>query len=453
MPSGWSGRFWPRTECQFDTLFGSDKGFQSCTTSSDCTVNNTVNNPHICYGGKCLLTCNNGSAPFCQGASGLDNTSAICAPVSSSTEPTAPLVCTYPQGTVCKTGDCLGLYQCYGSWPDNSYSNTALQTAGAPVALFEATFTGTKTVNYDVSLVNGYNTQIGVKPSITATGANCYRPHCISNLNASCPANLRVTEPPSSKKSSISCGVGTYCQSGACVAGQCVIGCSDPGDLCAGANPPAGLDCQSTLSGGETYQDMYLAKDDTSSSPTYNVAMSSGNQGDATCWGSVDCPPGETCEMAGQAGIPANFPAGVGVCASSGKYAQQINCQFQSDTGKACGGYQGDGYPSALGYTCISTGTGNTDVACVPAYNPPVSGLGSGQTASGQPELLTGVGSFINPDWLTAAKQAGGGTKPYYKTFANACPHEYGFSYDDIAGDISCYSQGPNINFILNFGP
>jgi hypothetical protein len=209
------------------------------------------------------------------------------------------------------------------------------------------------------------------------------------------------------------------------------------------------LNCANTLPSGATYDDMYLAKDTSS-----GVSMSSGNQGDATCWGDVDCPPGETCEMAGQAGIPSNFPAGAGVCGTKGAYAQQINCHSQADVGNGCGGYFGDGYPNALGYVCISTGKGSADVACVPAYNPPVSGLGSSESASGQPDLLTGVGFFINPEWLEAATQAGGGKTPYYETYAAACPHHYGFSYDDIAGDFQCFASGSNsVNFTVTFGP
>ena len=444
MPASWNGRFWPRTECNFG-LFDNDPGYQSCTTTADCTVNNIPPHSHICYGGKCMLTCNTGSTIFCTGSSGLNNSSAICAPVSSSTAAPAPQVCTYPQGTVCKTGDCLGLYQCYGTWGQN----TALQTAGAPVSLFEASFTGTTAVNYDVSLVNGYNTQIDVQPSIPASGATCYQPSCTSDLNASCPANLQFTEAPTSTVSLIPCG-GGYCQSGACVNSQCTIACWAPGDLC-GNSPPANLMCNSTLPSGATYIDMYLVKDDRTTGPTPGVAMSSGNQGDSTCWADVDCPPDQTCEMAGEAGLPVDFPTGVGVCSTGGVFNGQINCMTQSDVGNSCGGYQGAGYPGAIGYTCLSTGMGTNDVACVPKYNPPVSGLGTGVT-NGTVELLTGVGSFINPDWLTAMTQAGGGT-PYYETYAGACPHQYGFSYDDIAGDLQCFSAGPNINFVLIFGP
>jgi hypothetical protein len=444
MPASWNGRFWPRTECNFD-LFDNDSGYQSCTTTADCKVNNIPPHSHICYGGKCMLTCNTGSTIFCTGSSGLNNSSAICASVSSATAAPTPKVCTYPQGTVCKTGDCLGLYQCYGTWGQN----TALQTAGAPVSLFEASFTDTTAVNYDVSLVNGYNTQIGVQPSIPASGATCYQPSCTSDLNASCPTNLQFTEAPTSTVSSIPCGAG-YCQSGACVNSQCAIACWAPGDLC-GNNPPANLKCTSTLPSGSTYLDMYLVKDNRTTGPTPGVAMSSGNQGDSTCWADVDCPPGQTCEMAGEAGLPVDFPAGVGVCATAGVFNGQINCLTQSDVGKPCGGYQGAGYPSAIGYTCLSTGMGTNDVACVPAYNPPVSGIGTGVT-NGSVQLLTGVGSFINPEWLTAMVQAGGGT-PYYEAYANACPHQYGFSYDDIAGDLQCFSLGPNINFVLVFGP
>ncbi|MGH8012266.1 MAG: thaumatin family protein [Candidatus Binataceae bacterium] len=442
MPPSWNGRFWPRTECNFSGLFGNDAGYQSCSDDADCTANNTVNNPHICYGGKCMLTCNNGGASFCQGNGGLNNATAICAPVTQSTTSPTPKVCTYPQGVVCGTGDCLGLYQCYGTWG----TNTALQTASGPVSIFEAAFTGTQTVNYDVSLVNGYNTQIKAAPSVPASGAACYQPGCTSDLNSSCPTNLQVTEAPSSTVSKISCGSGTYCQSGECVAGKCVIGCLDPGDQCQMSSPPAGLMCNNSLPSGETYEEMYLAKNTAT-----GTAMSSGNQGNPTCWGDSDCLPGQTCEMPGKGGIPDSFPFGVGVCATNGVFSPQINCSSQSDVGKGCGGYSNLGYPNALGYTCISTGAGASDVACVPAYNPPVSGLGTQESVSGQPPLLTGVGSFINRDWLTAATQAGGGTTPYYETFAAACPNQYGFSYDDFAGDLQCLSNGP-INFTLTFG-
>jgi hypothetical protein len=46
MPAGWSGRFWPRTECDFG-LFASDPGFKDCSSTADCDPTN------ICVGGKC----------------------------------------------------------------------------------------------------------------------------------------------------------------------------------------------------------------------------------------------------------------------------------------------------------------------------------------------------------------------------------------------------------------
>ncbi|MGH7843015.1 MAG: thaumatin family protein [Candidatus Binataceae bacterium] len=74
MPAGWSGRFWPRTECQFDALFDNDKGYKECTATSQCGAG------HVCYGGMCMLDCTSGDTPFCQGATGLNNQSAICLP-------------------------------------------------------------------------------------------------------------------------------------------------------------------------------------------------------------------------------------------------------------------------------------------------------------------------------------------------------------------------------------
>jgi hypothetical protein len=106
MPAGWTGRFWPRTECHFNTLFKNDPGYADCSSDSQCTAG------HVCYGGKCMLDCTSGGTSFCQGSSGLNNASATCAPAGTS----GVNVCTYPQGTVCKTGDCQGLYQCYGTW-------------------------------------------------------------------------------------------------------------------------------------------------------------------------------------------------------------------------------------------------------------------------------------------------------------------------------------------------
>ncbi len=132
MPAGWTGRFWPRTECHFNTLFNNDPGYADCTSDSQCTAG------HVCYGGKCMLDCTSGGTSFCQGSSGLNNASATCAPAGTS----GVNVCTYPQGTVCKTGDCQGLYQCYGTWG----SLSATQGTTGPVSLVEPTSNGTTNV-------------------------------------------------------------------------------------------------------------------------------------------------------------------------------------------------------------------------------------------------------------------------------------------------------------------
>ena len=438
MPTGWTGRFWPRTECDFNAWFGSDPGYKDCTSDAQCDTS------HVCYGGKCMLNCTSTGTRFCQGASGLNNSSAICAPAGTVD------VCTYPQGTVCKTGDCQGLYQCYGTWGDLS----ATQGGAAPATLVEPTSNGTTDVNYDVSMVSGYNVQTAVQPSVPASGANCYAPSCTSDLNASCPANLQVTEAPTSVSGPIPCGNGTFCQSGACVNNVCVIGCNDPIDQCQTANPPAGLDCTALVPGGNgaEYEDMYSSSNLSQQSPTTAVhSMSSGNQGTATCWGTADCAPGETCAT----GLVSNFPSGVGLCVSGGLPVSAINCKTQSDVGNPCGGYTTPMYPNALGYTCVSTGSGTNDVACVPAYNPPVSGLGTLESPSGLTPLFTGEASLMNPAWMTAALQAGGGTTPFYKTFGAACPHEYAWSYDDYAGGLDCNSGsgGAQVNFTVTFGP
>jgi Thaumatin family len=293
MPAGWSGRFWPRTECDFNLFSNEGSHFKDCTASVDCDSGSGT----ICVGGKCLLDCSTGGTPFCQGGSGLNNVNASCYGISGAN------VCSFPGGTVCKTGDCSGLYQCTGVWD----AITSQQSGSAPASLFEPTSNGTTNVNYDVSLVSGYNTQIQVAPSAieTPTGANCYMPSCVSDLNATCPADLRVTDAPTATVSTIPCGSGTYCQRGFCDSGTCVIGCNDPGDQCAQTDPP-GLLCGSPVPGPSatptpTYQNMYTAK-----APDGN-AMSSCGQGTPTCWGPDDCAPNvETCVT----GAIASFPSG-----------------------------------------------------------------------------------------------------------------------------------------------
>ncbi|XP_021737326.1 pathogenesis-related protein 5-like [Chenopodium quinoa] len=79
----------------------------------------------------------------------------------------------------CSTGDCGGL-QCIGG-------------GAPPVSLVEFTLNGADGQDfYDVSLVDGYNVGVGVKPTSTGTG-KCQYAGCVDDLNASCPPELQVT--------------------------------------------------------------------------------------------------------------------------------------------------------------------------------------------------------------------------------------------------------------------
>ena len=231
MPNVWQGRFWPRTGCDF-SLFG--KSAAQCTASSQCDTGN------ICYGGMCLAQCNPGSGsaskgggtPFCQSSLALDNTDAFCLNLSGSKNNLG--VCTFNPGVVCKTGDCLGLLQCYGTWD----GRTATQTGQSPASLFEPSFTSQSGANFDMSLVSGYNVPMAISPSAKSScTSSSASPACASDLNATCPANLRVTQAPG-KGGPIKCGGGT-CPSGACVDSTCVLGCNDPCDQCTQRNPSA----------------------------------------------------------------------------------------------------------------------------------------------------------------------------------------------------------------------
>lgn len=441
MPTGWSGRFWARTECDFDSLFQNDPGFgTSCTSNSDC-----ANFPGTsCFGGKCMLNCTSGAQgnTFCQGTGGLNNPNAICVSEAGQS------FCAYPSGTVCKTGDCgFGLYQCQGQWNGSPYG----VTGDAPASLFEATIVSNSSVNFDVSLVSGYNTAIKAVPS----AASCYAPQCNSDLNSACPTNLQVTEAPSARPGPIPCGSGTFCQSGACVNNQCVIGCNDPGDQCAASNPPAGLQCNTVVPSGDgsTYFDMYEAANKSGKvSGPIGAAMSSGNQGTPTCWSDADCLPTESCQTT----LISGFPSGLGICASNSApaFQPQPNCDA-NHVGDPCGGYFNAGYPNAQDYVCKQvTYNSVANYVCVPQFEPPVNGLGTAQTPTGGgTTLYTGTACPINPEWLSAATTAGNGT-PWYEDFASACPHQYGWTYDDHAGDIGCTPGGSTpTSMTVTFGP
>ncbi|CAI0425477.1 unnamed protein product [Linum tenue] len=83
----------------------------------------------------------------------------------------------------CLTGDCGGTLKCAGG-------------GTPPVSLAEFTVAagpGEKDF-YDVSLVDGYNVGVGVKPVGSGSG-DCQYAGCVTDLNAKCPPELRVTDP------------------------------------------------------------------------------------------------------------------------------------------------------------------------------------------------------------------------------------------------------------------
>ena len=179
LPTVWiSGAFWPRTECNFSGTFGNDPDYKSCTSASECTLQNPSDPNHICYGGKCVINC--GASP---------GTSGDCSSLSGSVC-VANTFCGFAGG-VCKTGDCgSGVYQCEGAWD----SLTAQYGPAPPVSLFEITDQASAP-NYDVSHVSGYNVSVVVTPPAAQAGGNCQPSGCVSDLNTSLsirPAGYRV---------------------------------------------------------------------------------------------------------------------------------------------------------------------------------------------------------------------------------------------------------------------
>ncbi|KAL1546705.1 pathogenesis-related thaumatin-like protein 3.5 [Salvia divinorum] len=79
----------------------------------------------------------------------------------------------------CATGDCGGGIKCIGG-------------GAPPASLVEFTLGGDAAAKdfYDVSLVDGYNVGLGVRPS--GGSGDCQYAGCVTDLNASCPNELRV---------------------------------------------------------------------------------------------------------------------------------------------------------------------------------------------------------------------------------------------------------------------
>eukprot|EP00252_Welwitschia_mirabilis_P016673 TRINITY_DN3690_c0_g2_i1.p2 TRINITY_DN3690_c0_g2~~TRINITY_DN3690_c0_g2_i1.p2 ORF type:complete len:238 (+),score=16.75 TRINITY_DN3690_c0_g2_i1:43-756(+) len=87
-------------------------------------------------------------------------------------------------GQACKTGDCAGALQC-------TVSGTP------PATLVEYTTNGGTNKDqdfYDLSLVDGFNLAVSVTPTKAGGSANCTTISCKADINANCPAELKVDD-------------------------------------------------------------------------------------------------------------------------------------------------------------------------------------------------------------------------------------------------------------------
>lgn len=107
----------------------------------------------------------------------------------------------------CSTGDCGGSLGCSGG-------------GAPPVSLAEFTLGGDRDF-YDVSLVDGYNVGVGVSPSPRKAGGDgtCRYAGCLADLNARCPAELRVAgetgQTVACRSACAAFGAPEYCCTGA----------------------------------------------------------------------------------------------------------------------------------------------------------------------------------------------------------------------------------------------
>jgi hypothetical protein len=427
-----SSQFWARTGCQFDTYYPT-----SCATTSDCATG------FDCFADRCVPDCSQQkSDSYCQSQFTGNPSTATCYQNK---------YCVV-EG-ICATGDCNGQYSC-------TTDGTKVGASG-PTSVFEPTVdSGDNLTYYDVSLASGYNVPIKVQLSVTPSGT-CQESQCNSDLLSSCNSALQITTAPTATVGPIPCGAGLYCQAGACVNNTCVLGCNDPGDQCTRIDPQCTTPlkdgtlkcCSQVPSGtgwtkdGADYVDMYLAKNYSGATDPTNKGsadpMLSSNSGNPVCWGAQDCAPGQTCQM----GVitATGWPAEVGICIGPNP-TQWCNGMA---VGAACGAdlaYD----TGAFGYTCVDTTSADLPLACVPPFGSnAIIGLGTLTQGNVSGTYYSGEAGLLNPEWQAAALQAGGGTTPFYKTVAQACPNQYTIQYDDNSGSFTCTQD---VNYTVIFG-
>ncbi|KAJ1287696.1 hypothetical protein BS78_02G030600 [Paspalum vaginatum] len=122
--------------------------------------------------------------------------------------------------TLCATDAATGRFACATGDCGSGRADCAGGNAAPPATLAEFTLDGSGGLDfYDVSLVDGYNLPVLVAPQGAGAGGNCAPTGCLADLNAACPADLRVA---SSAEGAVACksaceafGSAEYCCDGA----------------------------------------------------------------------------------------------------------------------------------------------------------------------------------------------------------------------------------------------
>ena len=304
-------------------------------------------------------------------------------------------------GLQCRTGQCGPPYPATGEL-------ACTKSGNSPATLFEPTFdAGDPAVDfYDVSLVGGYNVPIEVKPGLATCIASG---SCTQDLNATCPAALRVLGP--------ACTAGKCPAGGACVGDTCVIGCLDPCDACGMANPSPELDCA-------TNKDFYCCE----GSQTSNSC----NSASATCFDDGDC---------------RNLANGI----LQASCDTTTNLCMKSCTGNAdCPGGTCDTAAGKCAPPLVSCATESCAAAVPPQPNPICdSGILGGVCVP----TADCCGPY-NTGWTAAAKVAGGGSATWTSIFKAACPTAYSYQFDDPSSTFTCADPaGGEVDYEITFCP
>ncbi|HTW87881.1 MAG TPA: hypothetical protein VMD75_07730 [Candidatus Binataceae bacterium] len=214
-----------------------------------------------------------------------------------------------------------------------------------------------------------------------------------------------------------------------------LVGCIDAGDLCAGSNPPASLNCNTTyqiscvgpgdncpsgsscvsgkcsLATAPTYTDLFQCTGPAAQSCQIAAGLYN------ACFSNKDCMPGSICQLTGNKAHTCIDDTSF-TCTSDSDCAPPGVCSTSGPTSGKC---VSAGQACGTGNSCPSPLICNNSKICVQA---------------------PWCGGPLDAQWNTAVADAGN----YPELFKAACPTAYSFPYDDGTSTFHCSPSAIGFN-------